>query len=36
MATTVRFARIVGTAYEYDWTLMRRTERVLLTGVRHG
>ena len=25
-----------GTAYEYDWTLMRRTERFLVTGVQHG
>jgi hypothetical protein len=25
-----------GTAYEYDWTLMRRTERLLVTAVRHG
>ncbi len=25
-----------GTAYEYDWTLMRRTGRVLATGLRHG
>ena len=23
-----------GLAYEYDWTLMRRTERVLVTQVR--
>jgi hypothetical protein len=23
-----------GTAYEYDWTLMKRTERVLVTEVR--
>jgi len=25
-----------GTAYEYDWTLMSRTERLLVTAVRHG
>jgi hypothetical protein len=25
-----------GTAYEYDWTLMRRTERLLVTAVRRG
>jgi hypothetical protein len=35
-AVTIRYARFVGTAYEYYWTLMRRTERVLVTGVRHG
>jgi len=27
---------LCGTAYEYDWTLMTRTERVLVTGVQHG
>ena len=25
-----------GTAYEYDWTLMKRTERLLVIAVRHG
>jgi hypothetical protein len=25
-----------GTAYEYDWTLMRRTERLPVTAARQG
>jgi len=25
-----------GTAYEYDWTMMRRTERLLATEVGHA
>ena len=27
---------LYGTAYEYDWTLMRRTEHAPVTGLRHG
>jgi len=27
---------LCGTAYEYDWTMMRRTERPLTVDVRHA
>jgi hypothetical protein len=27
---------LCGTAYEYDWGLMRRTDRLLAADARHG
>jgi hypothetical protein len=27
---------LCGTAYEYDWSMMRRTDRLLAADTRHG